>query len=221
MGWPPCGKTMVHWFSTRERGLTVSVWNTAHNVGGALVATLRVRRRAAVPRLACEVLLQRADRRDRSRGCLLPAAGHAAVTRPAADREVQERLSARLRARGSERILSFREIFFSYVLPNRYLWAIATANVFCYFVRYGVENWIPTYLQTHQGVLVQGVERGVVAVRVCGDSRHDRLRLGIGPLVPAQARAGDDAVHGADAAWRSWSTGSTAKRSAAGSTMRR
>ncbi|HEY1875788.1 MAG TPA: MFS transporter, partial [Steroidobacteraceae bacterium] len=20
MGWPPCGKTMVHWFSTRERG---------------------------------------------------------------------------------------------------------------------------------------------------------------------------------------------------------
>src|SRR5436853_1420241 len=40
MGWPPCGKTMVHWFSTRERGLVVSVWNVAHNVGGGLVATL-------------------------------------------------------------------------------------------------------------------------------------------------------------------------------------
>src|SRR5215813_2719885 len=39
MGWPPCGKSMVHWFSTRERGLTVSVWNTAHNIGGALVAS--------------------------------------------------------------------------------------------------------------------------------------------------------------------------------------
>ncbi len=38
MGWPPCGKTMVHWFSTKERGLTVSIWNTAHNLGGALVA---------------------------------------------------------------------------------------------------------------------------------------------------------------------------------------
>src|SRR5271156_818601 len=34
MGWPPCGKTMVHWFSTKERGVTVSVRNTAHNVGG-------------------------------------------------------------------------------------------------------------------------------------------------------------------------------------------
>ncbi len=40
MGWPPCGKTMVHWFSTKERGLTVSTWNTAHNIGGALVANL-------------------------------------------------------------------------------------------------------------------------------------------------------------------------------------
>src|SRR6185295_12427001 len=40
MGWPPCGKTMVHWFSTNERGLIVSVWNVAHNVGGALVANL-------------------------------------------------------------------------------------------------------------------------------------------------------------------------------------
>src|SRR5206468_223572 len=40
MGWPPCGKTMVHWFSTNERGLVVSVWNVAHNVGGGLVASL-------------------------------------------------------------------------------------------------------------------------------------------------------------------------------------
>ncbi|MFM7750166.1 MAG: MFS transporter, partial [Opitutaceae bacterium] len=40
MGWPPCGKTMVHWWSTRERGLTVSMWNVAHNVGGGLVAKL-------------------------------------------------------------------------------------------------------------------------------------------------------------------------------------
>src|SRR5918992_2801197 len=40
MGWPPCGKTMVHWFGTRERGLVVSVWNVSHNIGGALVANL-------------------------------------------------------------------------------------------------------------------------------------------------------------------------------------
>ena len=38
MGWPPCGKTMVHWWSTTERGRIVATWNVAHNVGGALIA---------------------------------------------------------------------------------------------------------------------------------------------------------------------------------------
>lgn len=33
MGWPPCGRTMVHWWSQKERGGIVSVWNCAHNVG--------------------------------------------------------------------------------------------------------------------------------------------------------------------------------------------
>src|SRR6476659_780829 len=42
MGWPPAGKTMVHWFSTKERGLIVSFWNVGHNVGGGLVATFAV-----------------------------------------------------------------------------------------------------------------------------------------------------------------------------------
>ena len=42
MGWPPSGKTMVHWFSANERGRVVSLWNTAHNIGGGLVAALAV-----------------------------------------------------------------------------------------------------------------------------------------------------------------------------------
>jgi MFS transporter, OPA family, glycerol-3-phosphate transporter len=42
MGWPPSGKTMVHWFSTKERGRVVSFWNVGHNVGGGLVATFAV-----------------------------------------------------------------------------------------------------------------------------------------------------------------------------------
>ena len=36
MGWPPCGRTMVHWFSISERGTKMSIWNVAHNVGGRL-----------------------------------------------------------------------------------------------------------------------------------------------------------------------------------------
>ena len=36
MGWPPCGRVMTHWFSVTERGTMMSIWNCAHNVGGAL-----------------------------------------------------------------------------------------------------------------------------------------------------------------------------------------
>ncbi|MCF5826106.1 MFS transporter, partial [Pseudomonas syringae] len=40
MGWPPSGRTMVHWWSQKERGGVVSVWNVAHNVGGGLIGPL-------------------------------------------------------------------------------------------------------------------------------------------------------------------------------------
>jgi OPA family glycerol-3-phosphate transporter-like MFS transporter len=150
MGWPPCGKTMVHWFSTRERGLVVSVWNVAHNVGGALVANLALAGLvlfndwgakfyfnaliAAV--LAVAVFLLMADT-PQSRG-LPPIEEYKNDYRPdySADHE---------------RTFAFREIFFEHVLNNRYLWAIAVANAFVYFVRYGVVNWIPTYLETAKG----------------------------------------------------------------------
>ena len=40
MGWPPSGRVLVHWFSTNERGWMTSIWNCAHNVGGAGVGIL-------------------------------------------------------------------------------------------------------------------------------------------------------------------------------------
>jgi OPA family glycerol-3-phosphate transporter-like MFS transporter len=54
-----------------------------------------------------------------------------------------------------EQTFGYREIFVEHVLKNRFLWAIAVANAFVYFVRYGVVNWIPTYLQTAKGFSFQ------------------------------------------------------------------
>ncbi|MCX7604677.1 MAG: MFS transporter, partial [Bryobacteraceae bacterium] len=34
MGWGPCGRSLGHWFSVRERGTVFAIWNIAHNVGG-------------------------------------------------------------------------------------------------------------------------------------------------------------------------------------------
>ena len=147
MGWPPCGKTMVHWWSTRERGLTVSVWNVAHNVGGGLVAKLALigvlvfggwGAKFYFPALvaALVAVLIAFLLRDTPQSCGLPP-----IERHKNDYPPDY-------SAAHERTFTFREIFLGYVLNNRYLWAIAVANAFVYFVRYGVVDWIPTYLQT-------------------------------------------------------------------------
>lgn len=154
MGWPPCGKTMVHWFSTKERGVTVATWNVAHNVGGALVANLALlgvwlfhdwgakfyfnAGVAAACALVVAWLL-----RDTPQSCGLPPIEEYKNDYPP-DYSAQH-----------ERTFGFREIFFSHVLNNKFLWAIAVANAFVYFVRYGVVDWIPTYLQTAKGFSFQ------------------------------------------------------------------
>lgn len=38
----------------------------------------------------------------------------------------------------SARTLSSKDIFMKYILNNKFLWPIAIANVFVYFVRYGI-----------------------------------------------------------------------------------
>jgi OPA family glycerol-3-phosphate transporter-like MFS transporter len=154
MGWPPSGKTMVHWFSTNERGLVVSTWNVSHNVGGALVANLALLGVmltndwgakfyfnavvAAVVAVVAFFLL-----RDTPQACGLPPI-------EAYRNDYRPDYSA-----DHERTFTYREIFLEHVLTNRYLWAISFANAFVYFVRYGVVNWIPTYLETAKGFSFQ------------------------------------------------------------------
>jgi OPA family glycerol-3-phosphate transporter-like MFS transporter len=150
MGWPPCGKSMVHWFSTRERGLVVSFWNVGHNVGGGLVATFalwgvtlfhdwgaKFYFNAAIA--AAVALLVFFLMRDTPAAYGLPPVEEYKNDYPPHY------------ASGAERTFTYREIFVEHVLTNKYLWAIAIANAFIYFVRYGVVNWIPTYLQTAKG----------------------------------------------------------------------
>jgi OPA family glycerol-3-phosphate transporter-like MFS transporter len=154
MGWPPCGKTMVHWFSTRERGLVVSFWNVSHNVGGALVANLALLGvvifgdwgakfyfNALVAGLLAIVVFLLMRDTPQAYG-LPPVEAYRDDYPPDYCAE-------------HERTFTFREIFFEHVLPNRYLWALAFANAFVYFVRYGVVNWIPTYLETAKGFSFQ------------------------------------------------------------------
>jgi MFS transporter, OPA family, glycerol-3-phosphate transporter len=150
MGWPPCGRTMVHWWSTHERGKIVSVWNVAHNVGGGLVANLAVwgvgyfnewQAKLYVPAgVAIGVaLVLMAFMRDTPQSCGLPPIEEHNNDYPEFYNE------------DHEMEMTTKQIFTKYILPNKYLWYIALANIFVYFIRYGVLDWAPTYLKEVKG----------------------------------------------------------------------
>ena len=147
LGWPPCGRVMVHWFSVRERGVKMSIWNIAHNVGGALMAPLAVfgitifgvwggafyfPAMVAVIIAVIAYLLVR----DTPQSCGLPPIE---LYKP---EECTQAYSAE-----QEKELSTKEILFGHVFNNKLLWIIAFANAFIYFVRYGVLDWAPMYLE--------------------------------------------------------------------------
>lgn len=153
MGWPLSGRTMVHWWSQWERGTVVSVWNIAHNIGGGLIGPLFIlgitwlvdwRFAFYVPAAAaviCEALAF-LTMRDTPQSCGLPSVETWQGDFPSAyDASHDQELMA-------------LQIFVQYVLPKRMLWVIARANVFVYFLRYGVLDWAPTYLKEVKGFTV-------------------------------------------------------------------
>ncbi|MDD5503383.1 MAG: MFS transporter, partial [Candidatus Thermoplasmatota archaeon] len=150
MGWPPCGRTLAHWFSDKERGTKMSIWNTAHNLGGGIVAplaTLGILLFADwmsifyFPAVIAVVigLLILIFGRDTPQSVGLPPIEEHKNDYPCVC--VEDR----------EKELSAKEILFNHVLCNKWLWFIAIANVFVYLVRYGVVDWVPLYLTKVKG----------------------------------------------------------------------
>jgi len=151
MGWPACGRTMVHWYSINERGTKMSIWNVAHNVGGGLIGPLAILGLAifndwhsalyfpAMVALGVAVLVYFLMV-DTPQSCGLPPIEKWRNDYP---EEYNENTF--------EKELSGKDIFFKYVFSNRFLWYIAFANAFVYLIRYGVLDWAPTYLKEVRG----------------------------------------------------------------------
>ncbi|MCK0527624.1 MULTISPECIES: glycerol-3-phosphate transporter [unclassified Anaerobiospirillum] len=146
MGWPPCGRTMVHWWSHRERGGIVSVWNCAHNIGGGLPPLLFLwgmylfsdwHSAFYMPAIGTFIVAVFAyiTMRDTPQSCGLPPIEEYKNDYPA---DYSEK---------NEQELTAKQIFMTYVFPNKALWMIAFANVFVYLLRYGVLDWSPAYLR--------------------------------------------------------------------------
>lgn len=159
MGWPPCGRVMTHWFSVKERGTKMSIWNVAHNIGGAALGPITsfgfsymltmgysklgsaqfgffyLPAAIAILIAVISYLLIR----DNPQSCGLPTI------------EEHRNDYPMTYSKEHEEVLTTKEIFFKYVFTNKILWFVAFSNIFVYMVRYGVLDWAPTYLQVVKG----------------------------------------------------------------------
>jgi OPA family glycerol-3-phosphate transporter-like MFS transporter len=169
MGWPPCGRSMGHWYSERERGLSFSIWNTSHNVGGGVAGVLAGYAASTwggwqyaffvpglVALLGAAYLFLRLVDTPQSVG-LPPIEAwrddHPPQAAPGVDHEAE---------------LPFRTLFIDHVLTNRLVWLLAIANFFAYISRYVMLDWGPTYLREVKGATLEDGGWAVLALEFGG-----------------------------------------------------
>jgi OPA family glycerol-3-phosphate transporter-like MFS transporter len=158
MGWPPCGRSMGHWFSERERGLTFSIWNTSHNVGGGIAGYVAAwaadylggwQYAFFIPGVLATIgaVYLFARLRDIPQSLGLPPI-----------EEYKKDYPENHGRRGEpERELTTRELLFDYVLTSKWVWLLAFANFFAYIARYSMLDWGPLYVREVKGAtLIEG-----------------------------------------------------------------
>lgn len=143
-GSPVCARLLTTWYSRTERGGWWALWNTAHNIGGALIPMLmgavalhygwRSGMMIAGVMAIIGGLFVCWRLRDRPQTVGLPAVGewrHDALDIA----QQQEGLG-----------LTQKEILYKYVLGNPYIWLLSLCYVLVYIVRAAINDWGNLYM---------------------------------------------------------------------------
>ncbi len=181
MCYPPCVRVLAHWYNVKERGLVMSAWNISHNLGACLVGPMSI---LAVwlftdwhsifyfPAVLVIILtvVVALTVRDTPQSVGLPS------IEEYHSKEYLKKQAAENAVKEVEEELSAKEIFFKHIFNNKAIWFLAMSNVFVYFVRFGVFNWMPTYLKEVKGYNLKGQGwamfffelAGIPAMMLCG-----------------------------------------------------
>lgn len=164
-GWGPCGRSMGHWFSLRERGMVFAVWNISHNIGGAIAGVLAawVASRygwssafyvPGILALISAFILHR-GLVDTPQSVGLPPIEEYKNDHPEGGETHETELST-------------KELFYQYILYNKYLWLFAFANFFVYIARYSMLTWGPTYLKEVKGATLLAGGTSTMLIELAG-----------------------------------------------------
>lgn len=148
MGAPPCSIVMAKWFSKKERGTKMGIWNCSHNIGGGIIAPIvgvglgifgthfwqaGVYLFPAALAILIAIFVWFCGK-DTPQSCGLPPI----------DEYRNDYDDVKDESNGTD--LSPKEILMKYVVKNKFVWFLCFANAFVYLIRFGVLNWVPLYL---------------------------------------------------------------------------
>ncbi|WP_419238232.1 MFS transporter [Photobacterium leiognathi subsp. mandapamensis] len=148
-GWPACSKLLTTWYSRSERGGWWSVWNTAHNLGGAMIPIIvgytvlhyGWRYSFFIPGVIAVIVgcLLCWRLRDKPTTMGLPSIGHW--------RKDYLEIAHENTGKG----LSQNQILTRYVLSNKYIWLLGLSYILVYIVRTAINDWGNLYLTEQYG----------------------------------------------------------------------
>ena len=153
-GWgaPPCAKLLTYWYAQKERGRWWGIWNTSHNLGGALVP------------LACTLAMQMFGWRSAMffPGILAIFVGLFLINRlrdtpqslglPSIEAYQNDCVGKSPSQIGhSDKTLTTKTLLIEHVLKNPVIWLLALSFFFVYIVRTAVNDWMHIYLIQEKG----------------------------------------------------------------------
>ena len=156
MGFPPCAKSMAHWFSPRERNTTFGIWHSSHMIGGALITLLSGylvawfgwRSAFLVPAgiALLGVVIILIFLRDTPGSLGLPPI------------EIYKKEESPAELKQELKIDEpYWHVVRDYIFKNPFMWIVSIANALVYFLRWVQMKWGITFLQEAKGLtLING-----------------------------------------------------------------
>ncbi len=185
-----CTRLLTFWYSPREIGRAWGIWNSSHQIGGAIIAVWASYlvthfgwrsafwAPAVVGVIGAFWLMNRLTDSPESMG-LPPIEVYKDLVKPAAGAPA----------------VPFREIFQRHILSNRWVWIVSVANFFVYVVRIGILSWAPEVPGGSQGPESHAGRLCPVRLRSGRDLRGVWLGLAVGHGLPGTAWTGIRRFH--------------------------
>lgn len=197
-GFPPVARLLTHWIPQQELATKMSVWNTSHSIGAALVAILAGYIMGTMgtnlsgnPQVVTAIAANlNVDLSDSERmKSVIESASHYGAWKwcfwiPAAIafagsiglflglRDTPSSVGLpelhKTHKKGKEASAEFKAFVRKAVYRNKWIWILGIANFFVYVVRFAVLDWGPTFLKEAHGMTLTNAGWTVAVFEIFG-----------------------------------------------------